>query len=53
MSKEEIALELTKLSFSSALKKAEECGEIPDGKNVVTDLYNYIFTNIKCAERNK
>lgn len=53
MSKEEIALELTKLSFDSALKKVHERGEIPDGQKVVTDLYNYIFANVTCEEQNK
>lgn len=52
MSKEEIALELAKLSFSAALKK-EYNGEIPDAQKVVTDLYNYIFANISCEEQNK
>lgn len=46
MSKEEIALELAKLSFDSALKKARESGAVPDGQKIVTDLYNYIYTNI-------
>lgn len=52
MSKEEIALELTKLSFDSALKKVKERGEIPDGQKVVIDLYNYIYNNIN-VEQNK
>lgn len=53
MSKEEIALELTKLSFDSTIKKANERGEIPDGQKVVTDLYNYIFANVTYEEPNK
>ena len=53
MLKEEIALELTKLSFERAIKKEAENGIIPDAKKVVTDLYNYIFANMDYVEQNK
>ena len=53
MSKEEIALELAKLSFNSAIDKAVSDGEVPDGQKVVTDLYNYIYGNLKVSEGSK
>lgn len=49
MSKEEIALELTKLSFDAALLKVKERGEKPDSQKVVVELYNYIFENLTDA----
>ncbi len=51
MSKEEITLELTKLAYErtqpdkGSSKKPEE--------EVVTNLYNYIFTHITGTEQNK
>lgn len=53
MSKEEIALELTKLSFDRAIKNEEKSGKIPNAEKVVTDLYNYIFSNISNSEQGK
>ena len=52
MSKEEIALELTKLSYNDTTKNNGVKGNF-DTKSIVTDLYNYIFSNIQVSEENK
>lgn len=49
MSKEEIALELTKLAYHGAAKD-NTLGKEEDAKKVVTDLYNYIFNNVAHEE---
>lgn len=53
MSKEEIALELTKLSYvhSQHENKLHSAGKNPE--EVVTELYNYIFSNLLDSEHNK
>lgn len=51
MSKDEIALELTKLSYKDALHKAGNQGNF-DVEKIVTDLYNYILKNLD-SEQNK
>ena len=50
MSKEEIALELTKLSYPHALKAAGMKQTTVVVEEVVTDLYNYILKNMDCSE---
>ncbi|MBD5550449.1 MAG: hypothetical protein HDQ96_04630 [Lachnospiraceae bacterium] len=52
MSKDEIALELVKLSYKDALHKAGNEGKY-DVEQIVTDLYNYVLKNIEYSERNK
>ncbi len=46
MSKEEIALELTKLTFGYAQNSNKLSGNSKKPEEVVTDLYNYIFTHM-------
>lgn len=52
MSKDEIALELTKLSYPYVIKNENAKGNY-NAKEAITDLYNHIFTNIKEPEQNK
>lgn len=53
MSKEEIALELTKISYPNALRKAETSIKDVKVEKVVTELYNYILNNMDCEGQNK
>ena len=50
MSKEEIALELTKLTYGNALhnNKMQSKGKSPE--EIVTELYNFIFANLKSEQ---
>lgn len=52
MSKEEIALELTKLAFGHAQHDNKISGSSKKPEEVVTNLYNYIFTHMN-TEQNK
>ena len=52
MSKEEITLELVKLSYSDVIKANGHADNF-DPKSIVTDLSNYIFSNIKVSEESK
>lgn len=53
MSKEEIALELTKLVYPTAHhdNKASNTTQTPE--QLITNLYNYIFNNITDSKQNK
>lgn len=52
MSKEEIALELTKISYQHHIKvKSRE--QLVDVEKEVTNLFNYIYENLKVSEENK
>lgn len=52
MSKEEIALELTKISCQHHIEvKSKE--QLVDVEKEVTDLFNYIYENLKVSEENK
>jgi len=53
MSKEEIALELTKLAYNNAALQNKIKGHAETPEKVVTDLYNYIFSNMNCKESNE
>ncbi|MBP3604748.1 MAG: hypothetical protein J6J79_11425 [Lachnospiraceae bacterium] len=53
MSKEEIALELTKISYSNALMEAQLTQDDVGAEEVVTNLYNYIYENLNVSEQNK
>lgn len=46
MSKEEIALELTKLAFGHAQHDNKLFSQSKKPEEVVTNLYNYIFTHM-------
>lgn len=52
MSKEEIALELTRLAYVNAERKNKSSGQPQPAEEVVTNLYNYIFTHMD-SEQNK
>lgn len=52
MSKEEIALELTKLSYKDAVHRAGADGKY-DIEKIVTELYNYILNNVNHSEPSK
>lgn len=52
MPKEEIALELTKLAFGYAQHDNKMSNPSKKPEEVVTDLYNYIFTRMD-SEQNK
>lgn len=53
MSKEEIALELAKLSYVEHLKTKKTPHDFTDVKKEVTGLYNYIYENLKLEEPSK
>lgn len=53
MSKEEIALELVKLSHHYYLKTKETPGKFVDVEKEITNLYNYIYENLKVPEQSK
>lgn len=53
MSKEEIALELAKLSYVENLKTKKTPHDFTDVKKEVTGLYNYIYENLKLEEPSK
>lgn len=54
MSKEEIALELVKMSYEKYLKeKMLSAGGKANVEKIVTDLYNYIYENLNISEQNK
>ena len=46
MSKEELALELTKLSYKDVVHAEGNKGNY-DAKKIVADLYNHIFSNLQ------
>lgn len=52
MSKEEIALELTRLAYANAEHKNKLSGQSQPAEEVVTNLYNYIFNHMD-LEQNK
>lgn len=52
MSKEEIALELIKLSYSDFVKSCGRDGEF-DIKSITIDLYNHYLSNIQEPEHGK
>lgn len=52
MSKEEIALELTKLAYGNAQHDNKLQSKGKKTEEIVTELYNYIFANLK-PEQNK
>ena len=52
MSKGEIALELTKLAYDSAIHANKLTNNSKKPEEVVTELYNYIFTNMGHSEQN-
>ena len=52
MSKDEIALELTKLSYPYVIKNENVKGNY-NAREIVADLYNHIFTNIPDPAQNK
>ncbi len=51
MSEDEIALELTKLSYPYVIKNENVKGY--NAREIVADLYNHIFTNIPDPAQNK
>lgn len=53
MSKEEIALELTKLAFSKAQQESKMFNNPAKSEETVTNLYNYIFKNLACSAQNE
>lgn len=53
MSKEEIALELTKLVCGKHLQANNPPHSFPDVKKEITDLYNYIYENLKVSKESK
>lgn len=52
MSKEEIALELTKLTFGHAQHDNKLSNPSKKPEEVITEVYNYIFTHMD-SEQNK
>ena len=52
MSKEEVALELVKLSLHDALRNAAEKNDY-DTPKITIDLYNQIFSSIQVSEPDK
>lgn len=53
MSKEEIALELAKLVYAKHLQSKATPHDFTDVKKEITDLYNYIYENLKVSEPSK
>lgn len=53
MTREEIALELTKLAYSGATRENKATGKTQKAEEVITALYNYIFSNLQCGEPSK
>lgn len=54
MSKEEIALELTKLSYNKYIgEKTISNKNGVDAEKEITNLYNYIYENLKVSEESK
>lgn len=54
MSKEEIALELTKLSYDKYVgNKVTSSKDGIDVEKEVANLYNYIYENLKVSEQNR
>ncbi len=50
MSKDEIALELTKLAYEYALHNNKLSSPSKKSEEVITDLYNYIFTHMNSEQ---
>ena len=53
MSKDELALELTKLAYDNSALQNKIKGYTETPEKVVTDLYNYIFSNMNYKEPNE